>query len=323
MDGLEIMKYAQKHDQLVAKLVRKDYDAAEDEDFIVVGDRAVGMPWSKVPEKALAARLAVADVPPVVVLQSSAVNSPTSWQEAMKRNTADLSEDALAARLAVADVPPVVVFQSSAVNPPTSWLEFTVENTANLTEDEIVQLLFFQGRFDVGKFGTVLLLPNGYQIAIQLANRISGNRLLELIGENRMSADDLMCIFFPEEYFAKEGEIDEIPTKEMVGNSVRAECEFLPRGPQKGKFDGLIDGLSQAIIDTYIHKDRREEFGRQLRNVADLIVGKFPPPNAENQVYWDNIRGAIQAMIDESQGTNGDGEEKRARAREGFPSFDF
>ncbi|MDR2628667.1 MAG: hypothetical protein LBC30_01575 [Puniceicoccales bacterium] len=204
---------------------------------------------------------------------------------------------------------------------PTSWLECTVENTANLVEDKIVQLLFFQGRFDVSKLALILLLPDGDRIATQLANGMSGNRLLESIGGDATSVDDFMCIFFPEEYFVKD--IGEVPTLEQIANSTRAECEFPSQDLSKEKFDEQIDMVSQATIDTFTHKDRRENFEGQLGGIADSIARKFPPSNAENQKCWDNIFRGVKAMIDESHRANGDGEKKLKRAKEIFPAFDI
>ncbi|MDR1528456.1 MAG: hypothetical protein LBS22_02620, partial [Puniceicoccales bacterium] len=83
----KIEKALSVHDygQLGAKPVDEQNDAAADEDFIIVGDKMVGIPPRKVSEDALAARSAAADTaprvvaPPVVVPSGSAVIPPTSW----------------------------------------------------------------------------------------------------------------------------------------------------------------------------------------------------------------------------------------------------
>jgi hypothetical protein len=176
-----------------------------------------------------------------------------------------------------------------------------------------------ENKADLSEFGTMLFLPDGYRIVTQLVNGMSGDRLLELIGGDVMSVDDFMCIFFPEEYFARD--IDEVPTLEQVANCTRAECEIFPGNLPEREFNELIDAVSQATIDAYADKDQRKQFENQLRSVADLIVGKLPPPNEKNREYRDNICRGVEAMIDESHRANGDGEEKLERAREMFPKL--
>ncbi|MDR2628666.1 MAG: hypothetical protein LBC30_01570 [Puniceicoccales bacterium] len=208
--------------------------------------------------------------------------------------------------------------QKPTVASPRFWLEFTLKNTANLVEGEIVQLLSLEDRFDASNFGTILFLSNGDRIATQLIKGMSGDCLLESIGRDATSVDNFMYIFFPEEYFAKKKEVDGPLTKERVGDRIR---KFSPQGSQKEEFNRLVDVVSQAAINIFTHKDRRKKFEGRLGIIADSIARKFPPSNAKNQKYWDNIFRGVRAMIDESHGANGDGEEKLKRAKKIFPAF--
>jgi hypothetical protein len=224
-------------------------------------------------------------------------------------------EDALETHSVATAVP-----KSTTVSPPRCCLELTVRNAANLNEDEIVQLLQFEGKFDASRLGIILLLPDGDQIAAQLVNGMSGNCLLKAIGRNNVSANNFVYVFFPEEYVAKEGEIDigEVSTKELFSNSIR---EVFLQSSQKGEFNELIGIMNQMAMDIYIDKDQRNRFEDQLQKTVDLIVGKLPSPNAENQEFWDNLHKAIVDVINENG--DGDGEEKRARAREKLPVLDL
>ncbi|MDR1528381.1 MAG: hypothetical protein LBS22_02230 [Puniceicoccales bacterium] len=311
--------------QLGTKSLEKASTAAKVGDSVVVGDKAVGIPPRKVPEDALAARSAVADVPP-----GSTIGIPAPWQEAMKRNTADLSKDAPAAHSAVADTaprvaaPPVVVPSGSTVTFPTSWLEFTVENIANLTEDEIGKRLLFRGRFDASKFAIMLFLPKGHQIVTQLINGMSGDCLLRSIGGNVASADHFRYILSPEDYFTKIAV--EAPTVGEMEGLVRLECEPLPQGFPRERFEELVTVVARAIVDTYVDEGRREQFESNLRKIVDSIFSKLPPPDATNREYWKNI---CEAVIEETVGEDGegggedseDGEGRLVELEEKYPSF--
>jgi hypothetical protein len=199
----------------------------------------------------------------------------------------------------------------------TSWLEFTVENTANLTADEIIQLLSHSGTFDSSKFGTMLFLPDGTRVVRQIVNGIPGDRLLKLIGKDATSADSFMCILLNREYFVND--MDETPTEEVIRNSVRKECEPFSLDFPREKADKLITSVAQIMMETYVDENKRREFENNLRDVVDLIVSKFPPPNKENQTCWDNICKAIKIAIGESRNT--DEEEKFAELEGRFPAL--
>ncbi|MDR0693444.1 MAG: hypothetical protein LBF49_02650 [Puniceicoccales bacterium] len=260
--------------------VKKDGGDPKIVDPVVAGSGKIGIPPSKVPGGALETHSAVAaPVPP----------------------------------------PPVVVPRNPRVNHPVSWLEFTVENTAGLREDEIVRLLLFQDRPDPSKFGTIFFLPDGDQIVRQLVNGMSGNRLLEFVGRDAISADSFTCIFFEKKYFVED--MDEDPTMEDMRDSVLIECEPLPPGLPKGKFEERITVVARAMKDAYANKGKRGKFEGKLRNVVDSIFAKLPPPNEENQEYWDNICEAIETVIDESP--SADNKKRLAEARERFPVLDI
>ncbi|MDR2432466.1 MAG: hypothetical protein LBD34_01810 [Puniceicoccales bacterium] len=214
-----------------------------------------------------------------------------------------------------AAVSPVVVQRQPRGKLPVSWLEFTPENIANLTEDEIIRQLCFRGNPDPSKFGTMLFLPNGFQIVFQVLELISEDRLLELIGRNATSADSFMYIFFEKEYFVDD--IDESPTEETMRNSVRVECKPLPQGLSRKKAKKLITVVSREMLEVYVNEDKRREFEGKVRKIVDLIFDKLPPPNEKNQRYWDNIREAIGTVIDESYGM--DYEKKLAKLKKRFP----
>ncbi|MDR0742435.1 MAG: hypothetical protein LBE98_03155 [Puniceicoccales bacterium] len=232
-----------------------------------------------------------------------------------------VSEDGLVARFAVADTAlPAAVPQTSTGTPPRCWLEFTVENTASLTEDEIGEQLYFKGRFDASKFAIMLFLPNGEHLVTQMVNRMSGGFLLSSIGGDVVSADHFKYILFPEDYLDKI--IVEIPTVEEIEELVRVESEPLPQGFPKERFEERSGIVAQAVVDTYGHKARREEFERRLQKIVDSIFGKLPPSDEENQVYWNNI---CEAVIEETVGEDGeggeDGEARLIELEEKYPTL--
>ncbi|MDR2432467.1 MAG: hypothetical protein LBD34_01815 [Puniceicoccales bacterium] len=224
----------------------------------------------------------------------------------------------------VAAVSLVAVPPDSTINSPVSWLEFTPENTANLTENEIAQLLRFGDEFDPSKFGTMLLLPNGIQIVFQIIELISEDRLLELIGGNETSADSFTYILFEDRYFPQG--IGERPPERSIRYSIEVECKPLPQGFPEERAEELITAPAQAMMELYVDEGKRREFESQLRNVVNLIAGKFPPPNEENQVYWDNICEAIKVVIGKSRNTDSqeglaEFEERLAGFKERFPAW--
>ncbi|MDR1528383.1 MAG: hypothetical protein LBS22_02240, partial [Puniceicoccales bacterium] len=253
-----------------------------------------------------------------------------------------VSEDALAARSAAADTaprvvaPPVVVPSGSAVIPPTSWLEFRVENTANLPEDEIVARLPFPGIFDSRKFGFILLLPNGYQIVTQLINGMSGDCLLKSIGESPAFAEffektqssefgktftrestpieDFMGILF--EDFSKD--TTEGSTVEEIERNLREAPGLFPRGLSPEKVDEWVTIFVQGTRDILRNKDRLNKMQDEQRSIVDLILSKLPPPNEENQRYWDNIREIIEHVFT----CDADERERVVKLRERYPVFD-
>ncbi|MDR0742437.1 MAG: hypothetical protein LBE98_03165 [Puniceicoccales bacterium] len=299
----KIEKVLSVHDygQLGAKLVDEQNDAAEDEDFAIVGGKIVGIPPRKMSEDVLAARSVVVDFAPCVV------------------------------------APPVVVLQSSAVNPPTSWLEFTVANTANLPEDKIVAWLPFPGIFDSRKFGFILLLPNGHQIAIQLVNGISGDCLLKSIGESPTFAE-----FFERIKFFKPGEVltreltaiedfmdilfedfsedttEGLTVEEIEGN-LREAPGLFPQDLPPEKVDEWVTVLAQETRDILLNKDRLNKMQDEQRSIVDLILSKLPPPNEGNQVYWDSLRKTIGHVIARDAASK----EEVVKLKERYPAFSF
>jgi hypothetical protein len=297
MDRLKRTQSVQYYGQLASKSVEKQADAAKEEDVAATDDRKVSIPLSLVPGSVVGTHSVAVAVP-----QSPTVNSP--------RN--EVPEDALETRSAVVAVP-----QSTTVNPPRCCLELTVGNAANLKEDEIVQLLRFRRWFDVSKFAPILFLPDGYQIAIQLVNGMSGNCLLKAIGSSNVSADNFTYMFPPENYFDKN--MTDTPTKEEMMELLAVECSPLPDNLPEEEFDKLATVVGQDMMDTYSDKSRREKFVDNLGKIVDLIFHKLPSRSADNQVYWDNI---CEAVTEETVGEDGEySEEKLQELTEKYPAF--
>ncbi|MDR0693443.1 MAG: hypothetical protein LBF49_02645 [Puniceicoccales bacterium] len=187
----------------------------------------------------------------------------------------------------VPTVPPLVIPLDSTLNPPMSCLELTLENTAGLTEDEILGVLSLNGRFDASKFEIVLFLPDGYQIAMQLVNGMSGGCLLKLFGESRASSENFVYHMISGKYL--ERKMEKFPTVKEMKEYLRVECGFFPEDLQDEEVDERITSLAQTMIGVYTNQDRRVEFEGERRNLNSLIINKFPLPDMENQACWNNI----------------------------------
>ncbi|MDR1233505.1 MAG: hypothetical protein LBJ75_04595 [Puniceicoccales bacterium] len=287
MEKLKRTQSVQSNSPLVSRPVEKQAGATKVGDFTAVAATKVSIPQRKVPGGALGARSVAA----------------------------------------VADS------QDSTVAPPGYWLECTAENTANLTEDEVVNLFCFksQGNANAIRFGAMFFLPDEDQIAAQLVRIMSGDCLLEVFGGSLAAAKDFMYILFEEEFSTKVStyllwrneycaeNVAEPLTLTKVNYIIRSAGEPHPQGLSPDKLMEQADIVGQRMLDTFGNKNQREEFESRLRRVVDLIVRKLPPPNAENQARWDNIRTAAETMISASQKANGDGERKLRRARARLP----
>ncbi|MDR2432465.1 MAG: hypothetical protein LBD34_01805 [Puniceicoccales bacterium] len=178
---------------------------------------------------------------------------------------------------------------------PVSLPEFTLENTANLTEEEFVELLCLNGKFDPIKLAIILCLPDGDRIAIQVIEHISKSRLLEVLGGNRDSAEGLGDLLSGKNPLKRI--TSELLTTEELGEYLRVVFRYPLMALQNKEVYGPIIALAQVMLDTCPNKGRRREFESQLRKIIDLILGKLPPPNEENQRYWDNIIKTIKRRI--------------------------
>jgi hypothetical protein len=235
-----------------------------------------------------------------------------------------VSYDALAERTVRSGAVP----QNSMPENPVSLLDCTLENTKNLTEAEAIELLSytfeaqfmedgksmplppnaikdyrdyrydenkgvgFYKTFPTGKIVLMFLLLDGEQIVRQLIDRIPGDRLLQLIGENKVAAGDFVDFFsFDKDFF--DGDDENIPEEE-VKSCIAEECEPLPRG----KADELKVTLFELAKKTFTDPNPRECLENQLRSFCSHIIDKLPRPNEENAQLWDNIANVIGKLRD-------------------------
>jgi hypothetical protein len=203
-----------------------------------------------------------------------------------------------------------------------------LENTKNLTEAEAIELLSytfeaqfmedgksmplppnaikdyrdyrydenegvgFYKTFPTGKIVLMFLLPDGEQIVRQLIDRIPGDRLLQLIGENKVAAGDFVDFFLSEKDFF-DGDDENIPEEE-IRSCIAKECEPLPRE----KANELRVTLFKSMKNIPIAPNLREQLENQLRSFCNHIIDKLPRPNEENAQLWNNIIEVIDRLPD-------------------------
>jgi hypothetical protein len=118
-------------------------------------------------------------------------------------------------------------------------------------------------------------------------------------------------MLFEKEFCQENLNESNLPTMEQVRNCVVEEYGSLPGE----KIDELAAVLNQGSRDLIL-QGRHAVGTRELREIVDLVVNKFPPPDAENRVYYENIYAAV---IAEFPGL--DGKEKVVKLREKHPGF--
>ncbi|MDR0693439.1 MAG: hypothetical protein LBF49_02625 [Puniceicoccales bacterium] len=206
-----------------------------------------------------------------------------------------------------------------AAPPPLKfWLRCTVENTANLAENEIVQLLSERGIFNVSNLGNILLLPKGYQIAMQLIDGMSGDCLLKSIGSNRVSMRFFVRIFFEGNFFGGDKNPDSMT--EDVRNSMQATYKFSPQESMDAQTVTLVQ-WNHEMASTYANEDKRRDFECRLQSVARSIVGKLTRPSKKNRGYWRGIHEAVKTAAHELSGA--DKEKEFIKVQKRFPIFNF
>jgi hypothetical protein len=205
-------------------------------------------------------------------------------------------------------VRPVSAQQSLRAKGLEDIFDCTLEDIEGLTEGEAIELLsdtstiqfivdgkpvplpkndikdYRDYRYDedkgVGSFKTfpgssiifnMFLSPNGEQIVWQLTYRISGVRILQLIGENKVTAYDFVHNFLFDKGFSSGGEEEADERRVTLSKSMKN----IPPDPNLG-----------------------ERLENQFRSLCSYIIDKLPRPNAKNKPLWDNIANAIGRLPD-------------------------